>query len=257
MLTTNDESLLLDMFRDLETNEIVVFGDEAKCDFIFNSIKSDKWINSSDKNAPPPDFYNPQGKLMLEVMRIDDHAYVDNKNKIQNKTLQHESELYKKHFSDLDNTDMRLFISANTRLSTNDDHNFTRYYDSFKRVFNSHANKLKLYKENHPGYKIIFFIFDESSAYVEATKKADVIKDKKIGDEILSKPHLQFFDKKFVGVLKDTKVDFVVWYAPYKLTETKNSDILNLPLAAIYDVANINTKNVIEYNHDMMISTEV
>ena len=63
MLTTNDESLLLDMFRDLETNEIVVFGDEAKCDFIFNSIKSDKWINSSDKNAPPPDFYNPQGSI--------------------------------------------------------------------------------------------------------------------------------------------------------------------------------------------------
>ena len=45
------------------------------------------WIDASSKNALPPDFYNNKFKLMMDVMRIDDHTFVDKNGnlKVQNK----------------------------------------------------------------------------------------------------------------------------------------------------------------------------
>jgi len=36
-----------------------------------------KWIDSSGKKEPTPDFYNDERKLMMEVMRVDDNAHFD------------------------------------------------------------------------------------------------------------------------------------------------------------------------------------
>ena len=62
-----------------------------------------------------------------------------------------------------------FIVNAITDLPTEKDHNYSWYKESFERVLNEHNKKVELYKKNHPGYKIIFFVFDESTLYFEST----------------------------------------------------------------------------------------
>ncbi len=262
MQTFNNESMILNTFRELQTKEILPLGNFLECKKIHCSLTGvlnrKEWINCSGKSDPPPDFYNNKHKLMMEVMRIDDHAFVDTKGKIQNKTLQREGKIFKE-INQPDRNDIKLFITANTQLPTNEDHNFERYYKNFERVFKEHEKKIDLYKENHPGFKTIFFIFDESSAYLEALNDEHVDKEIKQGSLIQGNPHVFCLDKKFVEIIKESKVDYVLWYAPWKLLRYIKNDgleMVNLPKCAIYDVKNLTDKKLIEYNHDLMITSE-
>ena len=262
MLTFDNEEMILDCFKDVETKDIALFGNFLKCKYVHYAItgylNKKKWINSSGKNEPPPDFYNPKLKLMMEVMRIDDHAYIDKKGRVQNKTLQHEGKLFRK-INQPDRPDIKVFIVGDTKLPTKEDHNFERYYKNFVRVFKDHESKLELYKKNHPGYKTIFFICDESSAYMEAPTKELINVELHKGDISFGRPHLCCIDKKFVDIIKESTVDYVIWYTPWKLFRyVKNNKvkIFPLPKCAIYDVKNVGKKHLLEYNHDCMISVE-
>ena len=261
MSTFNDESMILKYFKDVSNNEIAIFGNLFICKHIIYSLRWEinkrKWKNSSGKNDPPPDFYNDKQKLMMDVMRIDDCAYVDGKGKVQNKSLQREGELYKEYFKDIDRKDLQILIVPNTKLPTNEDHNFKRYYDNFVRVFKEHESKLDLYKSNHPGYKTIFFIFDESSAYCEASDMKDVKREKHEGMKTSEvKAHLFCYDKEFVKIIKESEVDYVIWFAPFKLIQAEGIGIFPLPKCAVYDVKHIKDAELFEYNHKMMISSE-
>lgn len=264
MLTFNDESMILDAFREVKTKEILPLGNFLKCKWIHCALTGvfnrKEWIDSSGKNDPPPDFYDNKHKLMMDVMRIDDHAYIDEKGKVQNKTLQHEGELIKK-INQPDRDDIKLFVVGDTKLPTNEDHNFERYYKNFERVFKEHENKLDLYQANHPGFKTIFFICDESCAYTEVSNIDDKNRERNEGSITPNcKPHLFCLDKKFVKIIKESKVDYVIWHAPWKLLRhVKNNklEIFPLPKCAIFDIKNITDKKLIEYNHELMISVEM
>ena len=69
--------------------------DNNEMNKIFNLIYSkeewEKWVDSSAKNDPPPDFYNETNKIMMDVMHIDDHVYENEKGRIINPTLQKEN----------------------------------------------------------------------------------------------------------------------------------------------------------------------
>lgn len=263
MQTFNNESMILENFMELKTNEITLFGDISVCEWLHKVLTKGKnkkeWINSAGKSDPPPDFYNNKYKLMMDVMRIDDHAYIDKKNRIQNKTLQHESELFKI----IDKPEMKnvnVFVIGDTKLPTNEDHNYDRYCKNFERVFKDHEKKLDLYQTNHPGFKSIFFIFDESSAYMENIDANDIKKSRFEGEIIACRPHLFCLDKKFVDIIKKSKVDYVIWYAPWKLMRyliNDESEIFPLPKCAIYDVKNLEEDNLLDYNDNLMISSEV
>lgn len=259
MQTLNDESMILDMFREVKSKEIVPLGNFLECKKIHLSLTGvlnrKEWINSSGKSDPPPDFYDSKHKLMMDVMRIDDHAYIDSRGRIQNKTLQREG-LILKEINQPERDDIKLFIVGDTKLPTNEDHNFDRYYKNFERVFKEHESKIDLYKSNHPGYKTIFFICDESTAYVEVLNSEDVCKEKHQGDLTLAKPHIFCLDRKFIKIIKESKVDYVIWYAPWKLLQSIEKGIFPLPKGAIIDVKNLTDKKLIDYNHGMMISSE-
>lgn len=263
MQTFNDESMILDAFREVGTKEILPLGNFLKCKWIHCALTGvlnrKEWINSSGKSDPPPDFYDNKHKLMMDVMRIDDHAYIDANGRIQNKTLQHEGELIKK-INQPDRDDIKLYVVGDTKLPTNEDHNFERYYKNFERVFKEHEKKLDLYQTNHPGFKTIFFICDESSAYMEALNPNNVSKIRFEGEITAGRPHVFCLDKEFVKIIKESKVDYVIWYAPWKLLRHAQNDkikILPLPQCAIYDVKNLTDKKLIEYNQELMISSEV
>ena len=263
MLTFNNESMILDAFRELKSKEILPLGNFLECKKIHHALTGTlnrkAWINSSGKSDPPPDFYDVKHKLMMEMMRIDDHAYIDKKGKIQNRTLQRDGEIFKK-INQPDRNDIKLFIVGDTKLPTAEDHNFERYYKNFERVFKEHEKKLDLYQTNHPGFKTIFFICDESSAYAELLHPADINKERFKGEITACRPHLFCLDKKFVNIIKKSKVDYVIWFAPWKLLRHAQNDkikILPLPQCAIYDIKNLTGKKLVEYNHDLMISSEV
>lgn len=52
-----------------------------------------KWVISSGKADPSPDFYCDEFAIMMEVMRVDDHAYKNRKGKVINSTNARESKV--------------------------------------------------------------------------------------------------------------------------------------------------------------------
>ena len=261
MRTFNDESMILDEFRDLHKSEIAFVGSELQCYMMHKSLTSifnrRYWINSSKKSDPPPDYYNDNKKLMMEFMRIDDHAYIDEKGKVVNPELQHEGEIIRKYFNQPERDDINLFIIPNTNLPTDEDHDFKKYFENFKRVINKHNNKINLYNLNHPGYKTIFFILDESSAYFEYSNGEDEIRNRKEGSIVHGRPHFYWMDSEFLEVIRNTEVDYFVWYAPFKLIRLEKGKIFELPKAAIIDVKNIKKSKFIDFNHDKLVSIEL
>ena len=136
-----------------------------------------------------------------------------------------------------------------TDLPTEQDHNYKFYNNNFIRTVEEHKRKIELYKQNHPGFKSIFFILDESSAYFEAEQRRDEIIYEV---PIKGYPHLWLLDQAFTNVFMGSDIDYVIWFAPYK-QEHLFCDIM-LPEVVVY-----NTKEHLEsrnYKIDNMISCE-
>lgn len=261
MITVNDEDFILELFRNLFWNEKYFFDNSLSAKLIVLSIRNHflkkNWINSSKKNDPPPDFYNKKHKLMMDVMRVDDHAFVDEKGKVQNLVLKKENdmavEMFGKNYRH-ERPDFTCITVGTSGLPAKEDHNYDRYYKNFERVINKHKEKIRIYKQNHPGYKTIFFIFDESSAYCEA-------KDKKYFDVsanslLEGKPHFFFFDRIFVDIIKESNTDFVIWFAPYKLIDQVTPNGVKMPKCVIFNTKKIKSNKLIDYKYDLMLSLE-
>ena len=240
------------------SNSIAAVPDTEDVLSIIHSLIEDdewekNWIDNSAKNAPPPDFYNDKEKLMLEVMRVDDHAF-ELKGKIQNPTNQKARKVEKdlKNKGILDTfPQAELFINAPTDLPTDEDHNYRFYQENFKRIVDKHKSNISLYRENHPGYKIIFFVFDESSMYCKVDEPNKVIKQ---GEMFEFESHYWFADKTFVDVFKNSDIDYLIWYAPYKWIKQEEAG-LKLPMAYICDCNRVPNITV-EYDPVYMMSVE-
>ena len=218
-----------------------------------------KWTNSSAKSSLPPDFYCDTKKMMMEVMRVDDHEQIGKKGVVVNPTRVRETELMRELkekgvLSAFPN--VTPIVLANTNLPTEQDHSYKMYMASFTRIIGKHLKKISDYKKNHPYYKTIFFVFDESSAYFESLNMPSKIQEGSICE---GKPHLWFLDENFIKPIITSEVDYVVWYAPYKYCKTltvggqRNVD---LPRAVVIDRKNFNIETI-RYCTDKMISAEI
>ena len=262
MKTFNNEDYILENFRIHDKKNVVYIGKFFKCNKIFRLLKSYKfnkqWVNSSGKNDPPPDFYNNKSKLMMDVMTVEDNSYKNQKGKIVNLTKEQEEKTLRKYFGanyKNERDDLRISVVAHSGLSTIEDHNFDRYVKNFKRVVEKHIDKLNLYKKNHPNFKIIFFIFDESTAYIESLEKQE--KNFKQGQRMCGRPHIYFCDRQFVNIFKDSKIDYIVWYAPWKMILNEFGQPFKFPQCAVIDVKNIKDRILVDYENDRMVSSEV
>lgn len=227
---------------------------------IFSSIYKRKnwkyWIDTSGKNDPPPDFYNKDLKLMMDVMRVDDHEYISAKGKTVNEERRIESQAYAelRVRGVLDRIDPSLiYIDVHSNLPTDEDHNFTRYIECFTRTIEKHKCKIKNYKKNHPGYKIIFFILDESSAYFEIAE--NVKPNIKKGEIAQGRPHIHFLDRQFLQVIVHSEIDYLIWYAPYKMINLEGGNVYDMPRAAIYDCSQMDFE-CLEYDNNRLVSAE-
>lgn len=236
-------------FRMLKSEEIFVVGNEYEIEKIINIINNNSdWIDSSGKDQPPPDFYNEKEKVMMEVMRVDDHGYRKH-GKTINPTYRRENEIRKeleeKGFDKLF-PDAKLIANVDSGLPTKEDHNYEYYYNNFKRTIEKHSDNIKNYRENHKDYKLLFFVYDESSAYIDAESTNEI--------SVYGSLHLYFFDKRFVECFRNEDIDYLVWMTPYKRYQYA-PEKLQPPRATVYDIKNINYE-LIEYDEKRMVSSE-
>ena len=225
--------------------------------FIHNKWKWRKWINSSSKKELPPDFYNPKLKLMMDVMRIDDHAHVDKNGKVVNPHNKRESELVKELIRKNESFKLvaeqgNLFITPDSGLRGYQDHNYDYYINTFKRVVGKHIKKIDNYKKNHPGFKTIFFVVDESSPYFKCFDKN---RSRKVGERFYGEPHFWWIDKNMVNRLKESDVDYLIWMAPYKYFHSEER--VMLPHIIVMDVKKIDYDELLKYDASDMQSAEI
>lgn len=135
----DDEDKIISQFQRVDDNEVMFATQSETIEAVYLSIHTEalwnNWINSSGKSDPPPDYYSPKDELMMDVMRVDDHAFVDKKGKIQNPTNAGESKLYK----ELKESGVQeifpnaeLIVNAKTLLPSEQDHNYLFYKSNFR-----------------------------------------------------------------------------------------------------------------------------
>ena len=259
----DNEEVIIDFFRSTALKREVIYplrtlGAMRAFNSIFSPHKWKLWHSSNGKDDPPPDFYSDKLKIMMEVMRVDDHSRVDESQKWSNPTNKRESQLQKElkenGFLDAFPNVRGIFVNAITDLPTNEDHNYKFYYSGFQHTLKKHINKISLYRKNHPGCKLIFFVFDESSGYVQADDKNLVVRGVKPGEAFGYHPYLHFLDKRFVDIFKNEDIDYLIWYSPFKHFESENP--LRIPTVCVYDVKRYNYKHVREFPEEYILSTE-
>jgi hypothetical protein len=165
--TFDNEVNVLDYYRN-PYNRPLVFPQSDGVWKVFQATNDEDiwktWKNSSLKSDSPPDFYNDDLELMMEVMRFDDQATDKGKTHLtkakEKKMLDQLKDLgVKDYFPNL----KQILLLGDSGLPTKEDHNFSRFRANFVRVISKHAKKVNQYKKNHPGYKLIFFVLDETS----------------------------------------------------------------------------------------------
>ena len=257
----DDESKIIKCLQGVKLNKVFLLSDSIVVKEIFASIHDAEewksWSNSSGKSDPPPDFYNDELKFMMDVMRIDDHAFENKNGKIVNPTNQQESmiqkEIRKSGMLDSFPNVKDIIVNAITDLPTDEDHNYKFYYSNFERVLMKHNNQIDLYKKNHPGYETIFLVLDESSAYFEMESKMN-------NGVVKGRSHYWFWDSRFVNILKKLRTDYLIWYAPFKYYEVLQGDEKpDLPEVCVIDIKNITQwdSHSISYDMSKMKSAEL
>lgn len=261
MLYEDKEAHLIEHFQMMiirNGSQCCVLPDTEEIQIIANSILDEdiwksEWVDSSGKDEPPPDFYNDNKKLMLEVMRVDDHTFEEN-GRIKNPTNQQarklDNYLKKQGFYD-ENPKLTVLINAVTDLPSSKDHNYVYYRDNFRRIIEKHKRSIPLYRENHPEYKLIFMVYDESSMYFKVKEKNKIIRT---GELFVGEEHYWYYDKAFVESFILSGVDYLVWFAPCKYVEYAG-EAPDLPMACIFDCNQI-ANELIEYDPDYMMSVE-
>ena len=255
----DDENKIIEWLQEVECSSVCfpIENDELVAVFeaIYNEEQWKLWINSSGKADPPPDFYCDELKLMMDVMRVDDHAFKNKKGKIVNPTNARESqkqrELRESGILDMFPNAENVIVNAITDLPTEQDHNYAFYKNNFVRVVEDHKSKIEQYKQNHPEFKTIFLICDESSAYMEAEYKPNEIYE---GMPLIGRPHFWFLDKNFIKIFMNSTIDYVIWFAPFKHDHLFCG--LKLPEVVVFDTKQ-QIDDSVEYLIDKMISCEV
>ena len=231
---------------------------ESIVNMVCNQKEWEKWYDSSGKSDPPPDFYSDEFKLMMDVMRVNDHEQRGKKGKLHNPSMAHERDMYR----ELEQAgiieqfpDAKVFLTGDTQLPTYEDHNYDLYLKCFRRVVLKHIDSIPLYQKNHPGYKVIFLVFDESSAYFETNEPVDPMKRIRKGDGMAGQPQYFFLDEAFLDVFIQKGIDYLFWFAPYKMFENITPP-LELPSLCVYDLSKRHEHSM-KYNVFNMASVEI
>ena len=260
----DSETTILSFFRDsFKEEETAIFPCDGELPVLLEQITQDsqwnKWVNSSGKADPPPDFYCDEFSLMMEVMRVDDHAHKNHKGKVINPMNARESELHRelRKRGILERfPHVQVFCTPVTNLATKSDHNYTFYVMNFVRTVEEHKRKIIQYRENHPKSKLIFFIIDESSAYLQETNLSDISEPTFVACPMQGMPHQYWADETFIKAIINSNIDYLIWYTPFKRIQLQAGGILPLPMTCVFDIKRMSIQTQ-KYDANLMVSSEV
>jgi len=253
----DDEENVINYLQFTPFSRICFIKPRAETFKFFLSLKSERkfknWINSSGKDALPPDFYSKKYKFMLEVMRTDDYREGYNSpNALESKRVKEVEDMLRANGTrSLKEANIKLLIIPD--MSKASENGYGLYVENFKRIVEKHIKKIDNYRKNHPGYKLGFLIFDEAPAYFKPLDKG--IKPK-AGEAISGWPHLYFKDKNLVDSFCNADVDFIIWITPFK---DLPGNIHFLPKICVFDMKRIKAwkRYLMDYKEDDLICMEV
>lgn len=261
--TFSDENNILELFRTHYPTLSKFCPDNHRIHFkrlinsIVNNSRWKKWTNNCGNTDNPPDYYNDSEKMMIEVMRVDHYMHRNSKGKNANSNAENIakviSSLVQEGRTDiLDN----YIISGAVEINDHEaEYNYDQYLSSFKRVVEKHINKIPTYKANHPGFKLYFFIFDESASYNVARNESDIVNKRLTPRPLdLDMIHIPCMDENFFSIIRDIDVDQIIWYAPFKDIKTNIGSKQGLQIMIIDPHKPIET---IKYNPKFVICSEV
>lgn len=271
----DDEATIFKFIQGIPLEKTLLFTNSKDEEKICSIIKkSTLWINNSEDTNNPPDLYCDKYKIMGDIMKVDDSGhYVSNKKKrvYVNKEKEANSKAYKnllnhEILSMFPNAENIFVIGDTSDIKTSEHHRFSWYVEEFQRIIGQHVNSIELYKKRFPNYKTIFFIYDESTPYIQID--SCLYSDKYINEnfqKINKTIHLPFHDEEFLNVLKNkielqdgsfAQIDYVVWCFPYKCFNATNGMNSDFPNLVIIDVKNIEKVKTLKYYYNRMISAE-
>lgn len=238
----DDENRIIEFFQESVKGSIGAWNNDDEAISVLESIYSPvewkNWTCCAGKADPPPDFFCEELKLMMDVMRVDDHAFENSRGKTINPVNQRESQIQKELiqagiYEAFPNV-QAVFVNAVTNLPTKEDHNYQFYQNNFQRVIRKHIDSIAIYKENHPGYKTIFFVLDESSGYVQVPPENAGTQFKQ-GQQYSCMLYHHFADNRFLNTFIGSKIDFLIWFSPFKHFETNAPSEL-FPTTIVYNL---------------------
>lgn len=260
----DDERMIIEDFQMVNNSEVHFPFCSRGAIEAFKSVRNTrrwtKWTYNAGKADPPPDFFSDKYHLMMEVMRVDDHAFVNEKGVLINPVNMRESKLQKEvreklkeaqPNADLDS--IKIVVNAVTDLPSTEDHNYQFYCANFQRALEKHIKKIPLYRSNHPHKKLIFFVFDESTAYVQVDTPEFAKRGPIAGEPFEAALVWHFADKRFLDVFRNTDIDYLIWFAPYKRFWGAP---VQPPKVCVFDVKNYNYKHIIDYPEELITSSE-
>ncbi len=236
--TVLSESFQLSVFRTMiEQDYDVLFvncDNEESHNIVLCIICDDaweKWFDNSSNTNHPPDFYSDFFKLMMEAMVVNDNEEIlleGNKQIILDREMMRQGQIkndFVKYVRDnkLEDTfkHLGLFISTSQEPF---EHSYTNYLSYMKRVVSEHVKKIDDYRRNHPGKKLIFFVYDTSTYYQYIMINHE--------NEVNIISHEWFTDEKLLNNFKETNIDYLLWFTPYKRSDLDPC----LPLAVLIDI---------------------
>ena len=260
----DDERMIIEDFQIVSNSEVHFPFRSRDAIEVFKSIRNTKkwanWTYNAGKADPPPDFFSEKYHLMMEVMRIDDHAFVNEKGVLINPVNMRESKLQKEIRDtlktarpDIDVDKLRIRVNAITNLPSIEDHNYRFYCANFRRAMEKHIQKIPLYRSNHPDKKLIFFVLDESTAYTLVDDPEVARRGLKPGEPFIAKPIFYFLDNRFIDVFRNSDIDYLIWYAPYKMF---HGCPVQLPRVCVFDVKKYNYNDCMDYPEKFIVSAE-
>ena len=259
----DEENRIIEHFQGVDCKSVFFPFQSDIAIHIFESIHDidnwGKWVNSSGKSDPPPDFYCKDFRYMMDVMRVDDHSFKNKKGKLVNPVNMRESkiqaELIKKGIPELFPNVNGIIVNAVTDLPTQEDHNYKFYKKNFVRAIEQHKSKIDLYRSNHPDYKLIFFVVDESSGYIQTTMpEMAQRKNVQAGEKYSGYPHFYFWDEYFLKPVIGSDIDFLIWFTPFKYIWAETG-LIDLPHVCVYDVKSMDIETK-KYDENLMMSYE-
>ena len=213
----------------------------------------DNWTDNSSNTNNPPDYINSKEKLMLEIMRVDDHeGGVNHPNALESKAYYRLEKSMREHGKTLEG----LTVFINPSLDNSSPNNHLIYLSNLRRIVEKHAKRISTYRKEHTGYKLGFLIFDESPAYVETKSKYDGALHP--GDVICSvRPYHALYDKNILDYLLQFDIDYVIWMTPYKLIpDNPKKAFKEVYLLDVGKARKKAIRNPIEYNYENLICIE-